>query len=57
MIFKFYSSNTISILLILLENRETSLEVQRLGLSAFIAGGAALIHGQGTKILHAAQPK
>ena len=37
---------------LLLENRGTSLEVQRL---AVIAGGAALIHGQGTKILHAAQ--
>ena len=47
MIFKF----------LLLENRGTSLEVQRLGLSAFIAGGVALIHDQGTKILHAAQPK
>ena len=37
---------------LLLENRGTSLEVQRLGV---IAEGAALIHGQGTKILHAAQ--
>ena len=37
---------------LLLENGGTSLEVQRLGL---IAGGAAPIHGQGTKILHAAQ--
>ena len=35
----------------------TSLVVQRLRVSASIAGGEGLIPGQGTKILHAMQPK